>query len=94
MGNTEDKAEITANKTFDKKIAFLITVGAVILGCAAAFYSVTARVAVLESRADQMESNYKTAQDAATKYYDLATSINTRLSNIEGFLGATGYKSK
>jgi len=94
MGNTEDKAEITAIKTFDKKIAFIITIGAVIFGCAAAFYSVTARVSVLESKTDQLEDNYKSALEAVAKYQDLANSINSRLSNIEGFLGATGYKAK
>ncbi len=94
MGNAEDKAEITAIKTFDKKIAFIITIGAVIFGCAAAFYSVTARVSVLESRTDQIEDNYKSAIEAVAKYQDLANSINSRLSNIEGFLGATGYKAK
>lgn len=94
MGNHEETTEIVAGKTFDKKIAFLITIGAVILGCAAAFYSVTARVSVLENRADQLENNYKSAVEAVAKYQDLANSINSRLSNIEGFLGATGYKSK
>lgn len=94
MGNQEEKTEVVAEKTINKKIMFIITLATVIIGCTAAFYAVIARVAVLENRTDQLEDNYKSAQDAATKYYDLATSINTRLSNIEGFLGATGYKSK
>ena len=94
MGIQEEKAEVVAEKTINKKIGFILAIATAILGCATAFYSVTARVAVLENRADQLEDSYKSAQDAAAKYQELAQSINSRLSNIEGFLGATGYKSK
>lgn len=94
MGNQENKEEVAADRVINKKIAFILAIATAILGCATAFYSVTARVAVLENRTDQIEDNYKTQQEAAQKYQDLASKIDSRLSNIEGFLGATGYKSK
>ena len=85
----KDKAEVkaeaynAANKTVDKKILYIITIIAFVGGCLAAFYSVSARVSVLESRTDKIE-------DGAQKYEELAGSINGRLSRIEGALGVTG----
>ncbi len=85
MNNLENREQAVADKTFRRNLYFIITIASIVFGCAAAFYSVCARVDVLESKTDSL-------QDSMQSYQSTIASIDTRLSHIEGALGVVSAK--
>lgn len=76
----------TIQKLIDAKIHYIISISASVLIIATAFYNLTTRVAVQEEKTLALQIQLERTAQTAEKYQELARSIDSRLSNIEGRL--------
>lgn len=76
----------TIQKLIDSKLHYVFSIAMAIFVIAGAFYSLTSRVAVQEEKVNALAIQLRDAALAAEKYQELARSIDSRLSNIEGRL--------
>jgi uncharacterized coiled-coil protein SlyX len=73
-------------KLIDAKLHYVFSIAMAIFVIAGAFYSLTARVSVQEEKIAALSVQLRDTSLAAEKYQELARSIDSRLSNIEGRL--------